>query len=296
MDGVERVEMFRAVPVRLVHGHVEQTTAILGLERDAALRRIVDHESHATKPPVHGLLLTRALASQLGAHTGDELTIEVLEGNRNVIAAPMVGTVDELVGTAAYMELDALHRLVRGERQVSGAFLRVGEAERARVRERLGEMPAVGGVAERSAVLASFERTVQESFRISLTVILGFAILIASGIVYNSGRIALSERARELASLRVLGFTRREVASMLLGEQLAIVLAAIPVGWSCGYALCALVNRRAQSEMFRLPLAVSYQTYATATVVVLVALIFTAAVLRRRVDRLDLIHVLKARE
>ena len=132
--------------------------------------------------------------------------------------------------------------------------------------------------------------------RISLTTVLAFAILIASGIVYNSGRIALSERARELASLRVLGFTRREVASMLLGEQLAIVVAAIPLGWLSGYGLCALVNSRSDSESFRLPLIVSSQTYATATIVVLVALGFTAVALRHRVDRLDLVNVLKARE
>lgn len=296
LGGVERVEMFRAVPVRLSLGHLEQNTAILGLERGAALRRIVDQKSRVAVPPEHGILLTHALASQLRARAGDVVRIEVLEGDRHVVTAPVAGTVDELVGASAYMELNALHRLVKGERQISGAFLRVAESDRARVRERLAEMPAVSGVAERRAALASFERTIQESFRISLAIVLGFAVLIATGIVYNSGRIALSERARELASLRVLGFTRREVASMLLGEQLAIVVAAIPVGWLFGYSLCALINRRAESETFRLPLAVSSETLATATIIVLLALAFTSASLRRRVDRLDLVNVLKARE
>lgn len=296
LEGVERVEMFRAVPVRLVHGHVEETTAVLGLERNAELRRIVDGKSLVTPPPEHGILLTRALASRLRARPGDVVTVEILEGERQMVTAPVAGTVDELVGTSAYMEMDALHRLVQGERQVNGAFLRVAAADRAHVRERLAEMPAVSGVAERSASLGSFERTVQESFAISLTIVLGFAILIASGIVYNSGRIALSERARELASLRVLGFTRREVASMLLGEQLAIVVAAIPLGWLSGYGLCALVNSRSDSESFRLPLVVSPETYATATLVVVVALGFTAVALRHRVDGLDLVNVLKARE
>jgi putative ABC transport system permease protein len=275
------------VPVRLVLGHLEQTTTILGLESDTALRRVIDRRSRVVSPPEHGILLTKALAEQLDARNGSVLTIEILEGDRRVAKAPMAGTVDELVGTSAYMELGALHRLVRGEQQVNGAFLRIAESRRAEVRRKLAALPAVSGVAERSAVLASFERTVQDSFRISLTTVLGFAILIASGIVYNSGRIALSERSRELASLRVLGFSRREVAVMLLGEQLALVVCAIPLGWLCGYGLCALVNRRAQSETFRLPLSVSTETFATATIVVLVALAFTAATLRRRVDRLD---------
>ena len=296
LDGVEKVETFRAVPVRLALGHRKQTTAILGLERGAALRRIVGERGRIVAPPSHGLLLTHTLAEQLGAGPGDSVTVEVLEGDRRVVEAPVAGTVDEMVGTTAYLEIESLHALVRGERQVNGAFLRVEDGESARVRERLAGMPAVSGVAERRAVLASFERTVQESFRISLTTMLAFAILIASGIVYNSGRIALSERARELASLRVLGFTRRETASMLLGEQVAIVIAAVPLGWLCGYALCALVNRRSGSETFRLPLAVSPETYATATAVVVVALLFTAAAIRRRVDRLDLVDVLKARE
>jgi putative ABC transport system permease protein len=296
MGGVGRVELFRAVPVRIRREHLEETTAILGLEPVPALRRIVDQRSRAVPPPDHGLLLTRSLARSLGVSKGDELTVEILEGDRRVVSVPVAGTVDELLGTNAYMELDALHRLVRGERQVSGAFLRVEPESRAAVRHKLAALPLVSGVTEHRAALASFERTVQESFRISLTTVLGFAILIACGIVYNSGRIALSERARELASLRILGFTRGEVATMLLGEQLVMVLAAIPLGCAFGYVLCALVNRRAQSELFRLPLVVSTETYATATGVILAALGAMAVVLRRRVDRLHLVEVLKARE
>ena len=296
MEGVARVELFRAVPVRLRREHLEETTAILGLENDAALRRIVDRDARAVPATDHGILLTTALARSLGVKAGDIVTVEILEGERRVTSVSVAGTVDELLGTSAYMDLSALHRLVRGEKQVSGAFLRVEPGARATVRKELAELPSVGGATERSAALASFERTIQESFRISLTTVMGFAILIAAGIVYNSGRIALSERARELASLRVLGFTRREVSAMLLGEQLVTVLAAIPIGCACGYALCALVNRRSQSELFRLPLAVSTETYATAIGVILAATALMALALRRRIDRLNLVDVLKARE
>ena len=296
LPGVTRSELYRVAPVRLRNGSRVHTTAIFGLEAGSRLKRPVDAAGVSFDVPADGLMLTAALADMLGARTGDEVEVHFMEGERRTTVAPLVATVDEMVGSVAYMQLDALHRLARGPVQVNGAFMRVDADRRADTRRILAGRPGVGGVTERRAMLASFEKTVEESFVISLVTLLIFSVLIAVGIVYNSGRIALSERARELASLRVLGFTRREVVRMFLGEQAFLVGVSLPFGMVIAYGFCWLISVRAQSELFRLPLVVETKSYLAGIAVVLAAAALTALALRRRVERLDLVEVLKARE
>jgi len=115
------------------------------------------------------------------------------------------------------------------------------------------------------------------------------------GVVYNNARIALSVRSRELATLRVLGFTRAEVSAVLLGEQAVQVVVAIPVGLWLGRGLAALVLRTVEDELFRMPLIISNATYGFAAVVV-AASVASAFLVRRRVDALDMAAVLKSRD
>ncbi len=145
-------------------------------------------------------------------------------------------------------------------------------------------------------MLASFEKQMAESLFIAVGFLLGFACVIAVAVIYNGARISLSERGRELASLRVMGFRRSEAALLLLGEQALITLLAIPIGWLLGYGLSYAVVSAMQTDTYRLPLVVHAQTYLLAAAIVIAAAVASGALVRRRVNRLDLIAVLKTRE
>jgi putative ABC transport system permease protein len=296
LPGVNRVELIRAAPVRLRLGHREERTGLIGLSRDSRLRRVVEPPDRVLPIPDAGILLTTVLATKLRAGPGAVLQVEALDGKRRRFEVRVAGIANELIGSGAYVAADRLHRLL-GERDVaSGALLSVERSRRADLIQALRKVPAVSGLGDRAATRAAFDRTIAESFRISVVMIFVFACLIAAAVVYNSARIALSERARELASLRVLGFTRREVAAMLLGEQAVLTLLAIPAGAALGYFLCWLMATRFTSEIFRLPLVIYPRTYALATAVIVIAALGTGLMIRRRVYRLDLVSVLKARE
>jgi putative ABC transport system permease protein len=282
--------------VRLVRGHRQERTAILGLTKDAQLHRIIDRKLVEHRPPPQGLLLTATLGEMLAVEPGERITVEVLEGARPVRQVVVAGLVDEVVGIAAYMDLADLNRLMGEGGAVSGAYLEVDSKGAPELYRRLKRMPAVSAVSVREAVREGFRKTIAESFRISLVVLIAFGSVIAFGMVYNGARIALSERARELASLRILGFSRRDVAAMLLGEQAVLTALAIPLGFLVGWSLCALIVVRFESELFRIPLVVSRYTYAFAFVVVVTAAVLSALAVRRRLDRLDLVAVLKTRE
>lgn len=296
LHGVLRAEVFRAVPVRLRFESRMRRVLLLGLEANAELRRPVGEGGRLVPLPPEGLLLTRELAEILGVAPGDRLRLEVLEGERLRRDVVVSGTVDEPIGLNAYMERHALERLLREEGSVSGAFLHVDAVAAPALYDRLKRLPAVAGVASRRATLVSFEETLARSLGIFTGVLVVFSCTIAAAMVYNTARIALSERARELAALRVLGFTRAEVARMLLGEQALLTLVAIPVGLLLGRAASGLLSRAYQWELFRLPLVLTVETHLFAIGVVGVAALASAWWVRRRLDAMDLVEVLKARE
>lgn len=296
LPGVTIAEPFRMVPVRMRHEHRTHKTALMGLQPGTQLRHLVSSRLTTVPLPPEGVVLTTKLAEMLAVHPGDVLTVEVLEAERPVRTVRVSGTVDELIGLSAYMDINALHRFMREGGTISGSLLKIDEARAATLYQRLKELPAVGGVAIRKAALDGFEKTIAESMLVFTSVLVAFSCVLAFAVVYNTARIALSERGRELASLRVLGFTHAEVTGMLLGEQAILTFLAIPVGYAFGYGVCALMSRAYQWELFRMPLIVSTDTYVFALVTVVSAALCTGWVVRRRLQRLDLVEVLKTRE
>lgn len=297
LPGVARAEAWRAAPVRLLAGHRSYRTAILGLEPGARLRRVLDEELRPVPLPDDGLVLTAHLARELlGVGPGDRVRVEVLEGAHQVREVPVTALVEEYIGVSGYMRLPALNRLLGEGPAISGAHLALEPGAEARVFAQLDRRPRVVGAQSRAAALSSFERTMAEqmlTFAFFNTIL---ASSIALGVVYNAARIALAERGRELASLRVLGFTRQEIAWILLGELALLTAAAIPPGWVLGLGLCRLLAETWQIDLFRLPFAVEPRTFAFASTAVIVAAALSALLVRRQLDRLDLIAALKTPE
>jgi putative ABC transport system permease protein len=296
LPGTLRAEPYRVVPARLRSGSSSRRVAIFGLPEGAELRRILGADLTEVEPPREGVVLTERLAEILHVGAGDRLTVEVLEGERPRRKVTVVGTVDELFGLNAYMEARSLHRLMREQGSWSGAFLRVDSAASATLNAELKHMPAVAGASSRLAMLKSFDETLARSLGIFTGVLVFFASIIACAVVYNSARIALSERGRELASLRVLGFTRGEISAILLGEQALLTVLALPVGFWIGRILCQQIAGAYQWESFRMPVVLSLRTHVFAVAVIAAAALVSGLIVRRRLDQLDLVAVLKTRE
>ena len=296
LRGVLYVEPVRAVPARLRAGHRTRQLAITGVVPDAALQRVVDVDGGPVRLPPRGLVLSLKLAEILGVQPGDPVTIEVLEGQRPVREAAVTGIVEEYMGTSAYMDIDALRGLMREGPTLSGAVVRIDAAATTRLYERIKRTPRVAGVSLKRAAIESFEKTLGETMYVMISINILFASIIAFGVVYNTARISLAERSRELASLRVLGFTRAEISSILLGELGLVTAVAIPVGLVLGYGMAGLLVLAFNTELYRFPLVVSARTFALAGLTVAVASALSGLVVRRALDRLDLIGVLKTRE
>jgi putative ABC transport system permease protein len=291
---VQAVEPYRTAAVRLRNGLHSYRTGLQGLLPDGAMKRPVDIGLSRVALPPEGVLMTDFLAGMLGLRVGDEVEIEVLEGRQRKLRAPVVALVREYIGVQAYMSLDAMNRLLGDGDVISGAYLKVDANEQTALYRLLEERPRVAGIGARLLAVENFYDTLAESILVFTFVALVLGAVINFGVVYNSARISLSERGRELASLRVLGFTRGEVGYILLGELALLV--AIALGFVVGKALCAYFALSLQSDLYRIPVYVSTSTYAFAGITMVVSTVLSALIVRRRISRLDLIEVLKTRE
>lgn len=296
LPGVLRVEPSRAVAVKMTHGNRFERTAIEAAAVDARLTARIDSDGNEIQPLPGGLMLSRQLADKLAVRAGDMVHVELLGGRRTRAFLPVSSIIDEFIGERAYAVETTLERLVRDASPVGAGLLRIDPAARGRILTELKEMPVVLGVTERDAALEKFEEMIDDNLLTMLAFYISFASAIAVGVVYNSARILFSERAHELATLRVLGYHRSEVAIVILGELAVLVAIAVPFGCILGYWMASLMTAMFSSDLFRLPFAPSRASYGWSIVVVLAAATLTALVVARRVLRLDMVRVLKARD
>lgn len=296
MPGVSRVEPYRVVPAKLRYENRSRRVGLTGLSNAGELRRVIDKDLNLVNLPPEGIVLGNTLAESLRVKKGDIVTVEVTEGARPVRRVEIAKVVNELLGLGAYIDIRALNRLMQEQNTVSGAFLAVDKDHRSDLYSRLKRTPAVAGVGLPEAALESFNDTIAKTIGTSTMFLIGFACVIAFGVVYNGARIALAERGRELASLRVLGFTQQEIGKMLLGEQAVLTAAAIPMGYVIGFATCILITRVVDAEIVRLPLVLSFRTFFFSGLIVVLAAVLSGLIVTWRLRSMDLIAVLKTRE
>ncbi|MBM3513143.1 MAG: FtsX-like permease family protein [Alphaproteobacteria bacterium] len=296
LPGVLATQPVRAVMVRLRNGNLEKRTALVGLVPNPDLNRVLNADQAPIDPPEGGVALSRAYADHLDVKLGDLLTIEVMQERRPTVVVPITQIVDQYMGFAAFMRIDAINRLMKEGPVLTGVHVLTDKAHVNELYRRIKNMPAVAGIAQRDAALASFQKTLNETMMVMIGFYIAFSSLIAVGVAYNSARIAFSERARALASLRVLGFTRAEVAYILLGELAVQTLLALPVGCLMGYGIAVLMSPMLTTDMYHFPFIITDATYGISVAVTLACGIVCAWLIRGRVYKLDLVSVLKTRE
>ena len=296
LPGVTAVEASRSISVRLVNGHHSWRGSLQGRPHSAELLRIVDVAQTRHEPPTDGLLLTDRLARQLNLRVGDEVRVQWQEGTRSVWTLPVAGVLQEVMGMNAYIARDSLNHLLREGDRVNQLTVAVERGRETELLQALQQRPKVVGAFSKAVMLRNVEGITARNLLIFSAVLTAFASVIAVGVVYNQTRIALAERAWELASLRVLGFTQAEVSGLLLGEWLLEMLIALPLGWWGGYLLSDTIVRLIQTDEFFFAVRIRPATYAFASVCVVVAAVFSAWIVNRRIRGLDLVGVLKVRE
>ncbi|MET1253952.1 ABC transporter permease [Aliikangiella maris] len=296
MPGVLAVEPLRHVAAYFKFGHFKKRGAITGLIHSPDLRRIVNQQLEPVLMPSNGLIINEKLAQILHVNVGDLLTVEVLEERRPVLQIPIVGVTSEFIGMGVYMDLYELNRLLDSAPKITGVSVMVDPLHGAVLYKKLKEIPAIMGLNIVSILRQIFDDVMAENLLKMVSTNILFASFISFGVIYNTARIALSERGRELASLRVLGLTRREVAYILFGELGVITLGAIPLGIWFGQFLSMGMTTSMESELFRIPFIINNSTYGYSVLITLISAIISFYLVWRQVDQIDLVSAQKGVE
>jgi putative ABC transport system permease protein len=296
LPGVITTEPMRSVAARLRFGPREERQHLIGVPARQNLQRVFDVHARPVDLPPDGLVLSSQLAGMLGARIGDTVTAEVLEGRRPTLRLPVVGTFETHIGAPAYLEIGALNKVLADGHALNAVHLRVDSLQRPSFFAALSETPGIGSITVREATIAGYEETLVGILLVFVSFFTAFACALAIGVAYNSARIALSERGRELATLRVLGLTRGEISYILLGELAMLTLLALPLGCAFGYLVTFLWQKAFVTELFRVPFWILPKTYAVSIIITIAATVLAALLVARRLRHLDLIAVLKTRE
>ncbi|MFT4546077.1 MAG: putative ABC transport system permease protein [Verrucomicrobiales bacterium] len=296
LPGVSYTEGSREVPVRLRAGHHSRLLAITGRPPDATLSKLLDKHGSDMRPIGKALLVSKKLAELLDVHPGDQVEAEILIEERPRLWLPIAAVVDDYMGLTATMELDALNELMGDGDRISSVKFSLDPKHEAELYREIKRRPGVASVNIKSAAIASWQDTMAENMLRMRATFLTFSCIIAFGVVYNSARISLAERSRELATLRVIGFRHREVASILIGELLWLTAFAIPIGCLLGYGFALWMTSGFNNEFYRFPAKVKGSTFAIAGLVVLGATLISSLSIFRKLGKLDLVTALKYKE
>jgi putative ABC transport system permease protein len=321
LPGVVRVEPFRSVPVRMRNGPYQLRLSIQGKPQTPELARVVDRSLAPVVLPPIGLMVDERVAEVLRLRRGDLVEVEILggwrgsnwpasaqmlppggepssgpSGHAGTLRVPVTQVIQSYFGLTAFMNVEALNALLEEGPAISGVHLSYDAAKENRLFEAIKATPLISSIALQRLSLAKFRETLARNINMMVSIYVGLAVIVALGVVYNSARIQLSEQARELASLRVLGFTRAEVSRVLLVELIVLVVIAQPLGWLFGYVFSWITIQSFSSDLYRAPFVILPATYARASLIVMATAILSALLVRRRIDRFDLISVLKTRD
>ena len=296
LPGVMAVEPMRSVPVKFHNGTRARLGAIEGKPANADINRVIDTNLDPIVLPSTGLALSRAMADLLDVRRGESVEAHLLDGSGKVLVLPVTDIVQQFVGLGANMEIGALNRALGQIGYADGAYLLIDPDQTDALYDAVKKTPGIASITLSRVALHQLRQMLEENLGINRTIFVTLAVIIVFGVVYNTARIQLSERSRELASLRVLGFTRFEVSVVLLTEVGLLTLVALPLGWLVGYSASAGMLTGLSSELFTFPLVISRATYSWATITTLVAALISAAIVQRRIALLDMISVLKTRD
>jgi putative ABC transport system permease protein len=296
LPGVLAVEPMRSASVRFRAGHRSHREGLTGLPIDGGLTGLYDADGRLVRVPPEGLLLSQTLATKLRVGVGDVIRVEMLEGRRAELDMQVGSVFETVIGMPAYVSLTTLNRALAEPDTTNMLQLVIDEAQQRELYARLKKLASIGGVTLKAAAVDMFNETIGETMMVMVFFYLSFACTMAFGMVYNNLRIALSERGRELATLRVLGFRPGEISYMLFGEAGLLIVAGLPLGCLAGWGLAELIAASFDTELYRVPVRIEPSTYGLAVVIALATVVPCVVLLQRRLSRLNLISVLKTRE
>ncbi|WP_246837810.1 ABC transporter permease [Leptospira bouyouniensis] len=296
MDGVFVAEGQRSIPIKLTKDRNNKDIVLTGLPEDSELRKILGKDLKPIQIPISGIMVNQDLAKRMNIKIGETIQIETLDGEKKKFAVQVTSLANEILGQGVFINKENLNRILEEGNLINIALLKTDPNKDIELIKEFKDDPLVIGLFSKAAILKGFQEVMQRSLQSTSVFILIFTVIISIGVIYNTAMITLSERIYELGSLRILGFTLKEVFAIIAWELSWQILCAIPIGCIFGYQVANLILNSNETEGFKIPATIYPSTYYYSILLALITAGISYLIVFRKLKTMDLLSVLKVRE
>ncbi|WP_244241567.1 ABC transporter permease [Leptospira jelokensis] len=296
MDGVFVAEGQRSIPIKMTKDQKSKDIVLTGLPDQSELRKILGKNLKPIQIPISGIMVNQDLANRMNIQIGETIQIETLDGEKKKFSIQVTSLANEILGQGVFMSKENLNRILNEGNLINIALLKTDPKKDIDLIKEFKDDPLVIGLFSKTAILKGFQEVMQRSLQSTSIFILIFTIIISIGVIYNTAMITLSERIYELGSLRILGFTLKEVFAIIAWELSWQILCAIPLGCIFGYQVANLILNSNETEGFKIPATIYPSTYYVSILLALFTAGISYMIVFRKLKTMDLLSVLKVRE
>jgi putative ABC transport system permease protein len=279
------------------NGALKKRSGVTGMIRNNILNTPLDKNGTPVAIPETGLILSKKLAEILYLKTGDHVRLRPLIGRRTEVIASVAGIVDTYLGLSAYADIGYLSRLL-GEELSANIVLgkTCNKSEWKNLYSALKKRPAVVGISERTRSLTQMDERFGKVMGTMIFMTVFFAGLIAFGSILNTALVSLSERSREVGTLRVLGYTPAQITWIFSGESHLLNSVGIVLGLIAGIGLSKLVSAAYSTELYRFPSVIYPSRLVISAILMFFFITLAQLIIYRMITRFPWLEVLKVKE
>lgn len=285
-----RIEPRLEYPFELVNGWRKNTVGIIGVPQQTAFYKFVDKDSNVVKLPNNGIFITEAVAKSLNVKEGETIIVKSFLPGKEDVSLQVAGIVKQYLGANAYMNIEEMRALLLERQMITG----VSVASKDNLKEKLKDVRNISTVSSVGDMKQSFVEYL-DTMNLAIGLYMLFGGILGFALIYNATIISISERKMEFASLRIMGFEKKDVYGMISKENLIMALIAIIVGVPLGLGMINGMADSFSSEMITFPVIFSPKFFIQAAAATIIFAIVAQLATLRKIYNLNFIDALKSR-
>ena len=295
VDGIKRVEPFLEIPVSLKFLNHKKDVIALGISDGSELYNVFDKDGNRLEVPKSGMMVSEQVANKLGVQVGDVLQVESIFAKDEKLNVKIEKIIPQYLGANIYMNQDVLLGLLKQGEMMTSALNAIDERAIPSLKDEYRASKYISIIEVRQEMIDKYEE-LMGSATYALWVMAIISIITGFAIVYNSSIISLAERKRELASLRVMGMTPKEVMEVVSVEQWFIGFSGMIAGIPLAFLMSQAMSTSMSNDLYTIPPGTSGNAIVLAFIGTIFAIAVSQVSISRKVKQLDLVAVLKERE
>lgn len=290
MGKIDAIEVKADIPVELSNGNLKKIINLTAVNQDTQFYGFADNDGNSIAMPEQGLMLTENLAGILKVKPGDWVKVKSYSGGDPVYEKVVV-VFPQSLGMGAYTNFESLNRFLLGKNLITGVNIKSGDTALA---NEILKARNIASVSSSTDIRAMYDKSLALII-VSIGIMLVFSGVLGFSIVYNVTSVNIGEREAEFSTLRVLGFSNKEIFRLILKENNIIMVIGILLGIPVGTAMLGYATYAFSTENYSLKMEPTSASLFYAGMTTILFILLAQVATYRRIKKLDFLQALKTR-